>query len=121
MWESTRVINCHDASFLDQELTAVYLPKGILKVANVYVVLIILMSEGYCRILVILKVANVYVVLIILMSEGYCRLLVVFLSLILYFDATRTAFIKGDKDQADKGPMENNLARGPIVLLLWSL
>ena len=47
MWEIARVINCHDAS-LEEVLTALYLPAGFLKVTNVYIVLLILMSKGYC-------------------------------------------------------------------------
>ena len=42
------VMNCHDA-LLEEEMTAVYLPTGCSKVTNMYFVLLILMSKGYCR------------------------------------------------------------------------
>ena len=41
------MLHHHDASL--EELTAVYLPTGLLKVTNVYFVLLILISKSYCR------------------------------------------------------------------------
>ena len=49
-----RAINCYDASFEEGlKPVSMYLHTGFSKVTNVYFVLLILISKGYCRAFVV--------------------------------------------------------------------